>query len=511
MHSIVLIEDEPPTLFMVKHLIESLGLGFEVVGYAFNGDDGEQIVREQMPDVVITDIKMPGKDGLTVIRNLQAEGIKTEWLILSGYAEFEYAVQALRSGVTDYILKPVDPLTLQTLFEKLGKHLSDMKSKAEQAYLNRLLHEGEVKPPPVTMAGTRLIYPLFVAAGHLTDSIHDGEHIARRFFYPNPFEYSQALRQSGIEKWWNVSGFACNQQILFLLINASEPDFAEKIAEGLMQELHVSDIPVNIMIGESNSNWIDSEKHVHRLLCAMKERLVSGLSQVMREGISENQHEPGFELEATLARLAAMTFPQIRQQLNLLARQGEERGMTQSAVELLMVKLTEVWNNRYTKAALKPWDIQEIMASSIGLSDAFDRFARIAEFTFGEEVEGEKPLSSSVELVRQIEDYLSRHYFTPITYDSLQERFGYHKDYLSQLFRQAKGISPNKYIMTLRIEKAKNIMTNQPDLPLKDLSEQVGYEDALYFSRLFKNMTGLSPSAFREQSITREKQAGGLA
>jgi two-component system response regulator YesN len=71
--------------------------------------------------------------------------------------------------------------------------------------------------------------------------------------------------------------------------------------------------------------------------------------------------------------------------------------------------------------------------------------------------------------------------------------FGFNETNLSHVFKKKIGISPNKYVMKLRIEKAKEIIASQMDIPLKDITAMVGYEDAFYFSRVFKDNTGQSP------------------
>lgn len=100
----------------------------------------------------------------------------------------------------------------------------------------------------------------------------------------------------------------------------------------------------------------------------------------------------------------------------------------------------------------------------------------------------------------QIKEYLNKHYAESINHQVLSEKFGLVPSYLSKVFNKYTGISPSKYIIKLRIEKAKKLLLEHPDRLAKDIADIVGYTDPNYFSRIFKRETGLYPSEFREQN-----------
>ena len=104
---IVIIEDEIRIREGLGRLIEKLSTEYEVAGAAENGQEGCELVRAVKPDVIVTDIKMPLMDGLEMLTALYEEGCKAKAIVLSAYSEFEYARQALRLGVKEYLLKPI--------------------------------------------------------------------------------------------------------------------------------------------------------------------------------------------------------------------------------------------------------------------------------------------------------------------------------------------------------------------------------------------------------------------
>lgn len=108
MVKIVVVEDE---MLVKKGLILTTDwqkFNCEVVGEASNGMEGIEVIQNMNPDIVITDVRMPGLDGIKMIETLKDKGCKSEFIIISGYSEFEYARKAVKLGVRDFLVKPID-------------------------------------------------------------------------------------------------------------------------------------------------------------------------------------------------------------------------------------------------------------------------------------------------------------------------------------------------------------------------------------------------------------------
>ena len=112
MYSVIVVEDEDILRKGIILTTDWQSLNLRVVGEANNGLEGSLLARKLRPDIIITDVAMPGKNGLEMIQNLYEELPDTEFLIISGHAEFEFAQKALFYGVKGYILKPIDPKEL---------------------------------------------------------------------------------------------------------------------------------------------------------------------------------------------------------------------------------------------------------------------------------------------------------------------------------------------------------------------------------------------------------------
>ena len=116
---VIIVEDEPILVLQLEKIIEQLGNGFEVITSCNNGINGFDQILSRKPDIVISDIKMPKMDGLTMLQKLSEKGFVGKFIILSGYDDFEYARKALNLKATQYILKPIDIIFFKELMLKL--------------------------------------------------------------------------------------------------------------------------------------------------------------------------------------------------------------------------------------------------------------------------------------------------------------------------------------------------------------------------------------------------------
>lgn len=127
MYTVVLIDDEKGIIDGMKVLISRYLPECQVIGVAYDGIEGGRIVLESCPDIVITDIHMLDKDGLSMIEELVKKGVSSKFIILSGYSEFEYARKGMSLGVKFYLTKPIEELELQQGIRKVIKEIEVMR------------------------------------------------------------------------------------------------------------------------------------------------------------------------------------------------------------------------------------------------------------------------------------------------------------------------------------------------------------------------------------------------
>ncbi|MBT2290648.1 response regulator [Paenibacillus albidus] len=119
MLKVLLVDDEAPILNNLNRVLPWKEMGMEVAGMARSGMEALRIAEDEQPDLVLCDIRMPVMDGLTFIGKLREMGLTSEVLLLSGYQEFDYAREAIRLGVKEYICKPIH-------YEELGHKVREI-------------------------------------------------------------------------------------------------------------------------------------------------------------------------------------------------------------------------------------------------------------------------------------------------------------------------------------------------------------------------------------------------
>jgi len=140
MYKVVLVEDSKLLRTGMKFTFDWDSLDCEMTGDAENGQDGLKLIRQTQPDIVITDIRMPGMDGLEMIGQLSSEGNKAVFIIISAYSDFSYAQQAVRYGVADYLVKP---FTDAELINSLKTACSKAEERRQDLILSRRLEAVE--------------------------------------------------------------------------------------------------------------------------------------------------------------------------------------------------------------------------------------------------------------------------------------------------------------------------------------------------------------------------------
>ncbi|WP_169083896.1 response regulator [Paenibacillus sp. PL91] len=153
-YRILLVDDEAMSKRSLYKILTGANGSYRIVGEASDGAEALQIARREQPHLIITDISMPVMDGIELIQRLREDGLDMDIIILSGYGEFEYAQEALRHGVVDYILKPMKQEQVTLLVEKRFEHFK--KSRQTAIIKNQLI-------APISSAAERIGHELWIA------------------------------------------------------------------------------------------------------------------------------------------------------------------------------------------------------------------------------------------------------------------------------------------------------------------------------------------------------------
>ena len=146
MNRVFIADDEMWIIIGLKKLIEKSGLPFQVIGEANNGVAALEEIEEKKPDVLFTDIRMPGYNGLELMEKLNGKGLSPKVVFNSGYADFEYAQSAIRLGAFDYLIKPIEQDKLREVLERIlgdeeGSGDGQMQEEINPSTIRMILNE----------------------------------------------------------------------------------------------------------------------------------------------------------------------------------------------------------------------------------------------------------------------------------------------------------------------------------------------------------------------------------
>ncbi|MCF7938571.1 MAG: response regulator [Spirochaetales bacterium] len=158
----------------------------------------------------------------------------------------------------------------------------------------------------------------------------------------------------------------------------------------------------------------------------------------------------------------------------------------------------------YAKTAIQ-YDVKDYLLKPVNIDELRKTLFRITSQIENQEAEFQReyPVYNSMraqsELVTGIQEYLRRNFKKSLRFSEVAERFQISQTYLTRIYKKVTGSTPTKYIRDLKVNCAKKLLTERPDLEVKEVSIAVGFEDQGYFSRVFKSVVGCSPQEFRER------------
>lgn len=506
--NIFVIEDEPPILREIIAIINSFHEDYQIIGKAQNGQEAMDFLQSQGEriDVMITDIQVPVINGLELIEYTHSKLPHILSIILTGFSNFDYAQKAIRYGVFDYLLKPIDEDELHKQLQKAyaQKCLDYIHNRPDEVETPRThtsaSHDSSYQIALLSISS----FPMYASSyNELFPSLWKKTNLSELF------EKYTELK----DHYWIIDGLTLAEKIVLFLPpdgagNTDTPGLSE-----VLQELTQKDFTITIAI-DTHPHGI---RNIHQAILDLRSFLNR---QVHLEHSSllfyeKDSMDTGYEnYEKTITdfhpyhmRLSGLF---IKKNLSLFDAELYSYIKAIKKQELPTVILYRILQEflhtciAATDDVIPPaaLDVQTTVGDILMLSDSYKSlyenlksiFSSLLEFLLKEE---KMPTEKSNILIK-IDAYMKENYTHPINTKSIAEQFGFTPAYLSKIFREYKDITPADYIIQLRIDKAKELFTADPYCKIKDVAAFVGYEDSLYFSKVFKKLTGMSPKQFLE-------------
>lgn len=503
--NIYVIEDEPPILREIVAIIESFHEDYQIIGTARNGLDAFEFLKKQgeQVDVMITDIQIPVMNGLELISYTHENLPHILSIILTGFSNFDYAQKAIRYNVFDYLLKPVDE-------EELHKQLKKAYAKKCADYVRNLPEEtdSEMSIPVQTSSGYQLAlislgsFPMYASVyNELFPELWKQIELSALFKqYPD-------LK----DNYWIIDGLTLAEKTLLFQVPEHTSRDSRELLSRILSPLLSKDFTVTIAIDPRfqgirtvHQSILNLHRFINKQVRLEKSQLLF-CEEVVQKPSSETDfssfHPYCLHLSELFVQKKVQLFEAaLRNYLNAMHAQD----LPTSSVYLL---LQDLFNTliRASDNALNDFsrDVQSTAGDVLMLSDSYDslyeNLCSIFHSLFESILKEDTELTDKTNILLKIDAYMKDNYTQQINTKSVAQQFGFTPAYLSKIFRDYKSITPADYIIRLRMEKAKELFSSDPGCKIKDVATFVGYEDSLYFSKVFKKSTGLSPKQFLEK------------
>ncbi|WP_438446056.1 response regulator transcription factor [Gorillibacterium sp. sgz5001074] len=522
MYKVMLVDDEMFVRQGLRSLMDWESLGYSVAGEAENGEEALQLIRDIDPDLVITDIRMPVLDGLELIKRVSEETVHDpSFIIVSGYHDFKYAQQAIRYGVHDYVLKPIDEVELASTLRKLAKSLGSKRwarrgkdKSMPDSILEGLItgeigaeEAGEYASALPCRADSRFVYV-----------------IAERSAKPPASESGEALYRKAahaLSGYMELGGDAPLQELQhgrfgFLLNPAPEiktdgregEQFWSSVRSALVRALET---PVTLYAGQTVFHLTQVKMSHDAAQQALQHRFAEEGSAVIRwESVHSKPLHP-YDVEQELVdkvleRVEENNKRGYEEALESIFRHFKSSRFTPSAVfsslnrcVMAVLKVIRAMDGSEENAPVvrelqeaqsQPVTLKELKEMAGGfIAEAADRIAQLRK----EQSKGG---------IEKIKKYIETHYTENISLKSIAAQFYMNPVYLGQLFRKTYGVYFNDFLLHLRVQEAKKLL-RQTDMRMYEIAEKVGFQNADYFVTQFEKLEQVTPTEYRNKLLGR--------
>lgn len=541
----IVVEDENRIRRGIERLVTSCGDEWEVIGSYTNGQEAFDTLTSSnlVFDLLITDIKMPLMDGLTLIKEMKKVA-SFESIVISGFEDFHYLQDALREGVTDYLIKPIDR-------EEYRNRLKIIQKKIERNYTEQL-ELGEIKENTGKLMYTQQLYKLSNAIWQkdmdlsMLDWVRDfpkGEYVLS---YINMDHFLTKMRgfEKGEGDTWifaveNITNewteqFLKVEKVKYWLWKGDHSSFWFLVYHPLEKEgvdlasvnyQCIKDLQTKISLytpftmSVAVSTIFDDlsllQSKRDELISAIQFRLIYGGNQIYQFPLMtstlarKKDKQEGKQLEFTVNKyvmtLTGYNFIQARKHLRGFFEELKELetpeainyGIGQLAVQtthLLMVKgynfQKDPWMKKIMDLTKKAADLKELEYEVTAWMDEVIDILTIIQKSQNEQ-------SNHIDSAKR---WIIKNLDQSITIEKIAKQVYMNSTYFSEYFKTQTGETVLDYVTRVRIEKAKELLVTT-DFKIYDISHMVGYNDTKYFSKLFKKYYGEVPSKYKASNF----------
>lgn len=534
MIKLLLVEDEIGIMALLKNLIQFQKLGLELAGTASTGREALELMKETDPDIVITDICMPQMGGLELIEAAKEQNLKAKYVIVSGYSQFDYAVTAIKLGVEDYLLKPINEAELNEVLEKLTLNIQSANDAAyslkrmntriknqrkklrKRLFLDLLFGSRSLEARTLKEINGDYGYgfqeeTVFLVGIVRIDGVQDWNLVAKKTFLEQLARiFSRETAGRCLEKE------ACIYNDFFLyLINVSPdklPEIRERINEIWRIFKRLAGNYENLRLTMGCGYPADAPGKIEKAFQSAKKvlscRILEGCGKIYRAEEYASAENGLTEQLLVKSRLKIQTELQnkrpeecrqkIREYLEWVIQVSRQSPLMllenlEKSIYYLISDMS--WQKGLKEDAEGTFrQMKDSMERCSGKEELLDL---ILERISGLSASGEDSREKDVRTIARAKDYIWTHYQENLRLEDVAEQVYLTPGYFGVLFKKETGTAFSAYVIQVRVEKAKELLRD-PRRNISEVAYAVGYQDVRHFSRLFKEYVGLVPKEYRK-------------
>lgn len=486
MFTVFIVDDEPAAVLYLNQLVRLVKEDFEITGEFGDAVSCLDKLEECRPDVIITDIKMPGMSGLELARRVNEKYPKTACLILSGYSEFEYAREAIRGRVFEYLLKPIIPDEFIKAMNRIrimisGRYLKERSQLIQVVCRGAKIEEGELKR-------------YFPYEGYY------GILMRKNGFLPEEYGEKERMVSSGLNESIVMYGCDENEELVLAPRECVINDSLSRIAERLKKELGTEQDKFAVIMTRSPFKTEQMASVIRKLYQRLYETAVLGKDTAIYLEMPLNTPD--------LEKREKFMIEEIKELLIKGENEAAYLGLgklwdvfVHKAMPELIVRRTvkylmnTLWMFSEGSSEWKENEIllDNLLYSSTSMESLYKNLKELFQIKEHEA----NPKIDTQENFQRIRNYVLCNLSEPLSLGKLGKEFGISQAYLTRMFRKYENTSFNNFLTAARMEKAKKVILGHPDLYMKEVAAIAGYQDQFYFSRVFRAYTGYCPSDYQ--------------
>lgn len=530
-YTVILVDDEEEVRQAIINKLDWEAIGFQVIGAADNGEDALELAERLRPDVVMTDIKMPFMDGLTLSNKLKQISKDIKIIVFSGFDEFEYAKEAIKLEVEEYILKPINASELKAVFARIKEKLDDeinRKRDIDQLriyYLESLpvmkeqfligLLEGRLSKQRIielmNSYELNLNYPYY-----MTGIVHIDKSFGKlkSDLLETAGFITVSLKQIVDENLSSCCEFySCiyleSVVVIALLRDPKQSnDVIHTMDQICKSAFRILENNTSAGIGFICSDLMDLSRSYQSAKNAIDYRVLFDPNQAIYIQDVETQVSDGnvwdsSYMENILREIKLGEVEHLEKAIQELIRYIKKASIS---YQLFQISLMEMITEIYKLGRTYQIDMDKVFGTDFNFNDKIYQFESLEALKqwlidICMKVRGcirRERIDSAKLLIEKAVEYISGHYQnSELSVDTLCSYLNVSATYFSTLFKREMGMSFVNYLTKVRLDKALQLL-NTTDEKTYNISTMVGYVEPNYFSYVFKKQYGVSPSNYRK-------------